>query len=94
MNLFQYLFGYLLVLFLILNGVSAIFRGKYLGENSTYKTVKLKYPNTTQRQWAIFDGSIYILFGIMFLINGLFALILLIPMYYIGREISGKYIFN
>lgn len=94
MNSIQYLTGYLVIFFCVLNGIYAIANRKYLGKNGTYNRAKRKYPNTTQRQWAIFDGCFYILFGVMFSRSGLFALIIIIPIYYIGRELLGKFIFS
>lgn len=84
---------YLFIIFLIINGLMAIIKGKYLGKNATYNVIKHKYPDGTQRQWAIFDGFLYIITGLLFYNIGIFALLVMFILYYIGKNILAKHIF-
>ncbi|GFP75348.1 hypothetical protein [Clostridium fungisolvens] len=84
---------YLLIIIFIINGLLAIIKGRYLGKNGTYNVVKSKYPDGTERQWAIFDGVLWIITGVLFYYIGFFALLVLIILYYIGKNILANYIF-
>ncbi|GFZ31388.1 hypothetical protein CSC2_19140 [Clostridium zeae] len=83
----------LFIIFLIINGIMAIIKGKYLGKNGTYNVVKYKYPEGTERQWAIFDGGLWIIAGVLFYYIGFFALLVLIILYYAGKNIFSKHVF-